>query len=213
MRSATTLVGLTVCLALTGALADETEAPLSPAVIELARKAKQQFKAGHSAAAEKLYREALDQAPGNVYLTLDLAVLHFQMRKLNLAEEGLKKALAVAPKDDFSHCMLAQVYHAQGKFEEALREFKMALELNPRNTSARDYLDPIAAEKDRREAAERLQQKAATLDPIASDSTYRASFVLPMAGDYLTPLEKSRLKVPPRGYRPVWPPLHPPVRQ
>lgn len=212
MKAAAPVVGLTISLTLTAALGDEVKAPLSPAVIEVAQRAKSEFDGGHFAEAEKLYRDALEKAPGNFYLLSNLAVVHFRMEKFKLAEEGLKKAIAAEPQDDFSHCTLGIVYYTQGKLDGAIDELTKALAINPKNATAHSYLSLVATQKGWVDAARTERETAEALDRL-KDSTYRPPAKSPATGDFLTPLEKSRLRIPPSGYRSVLPPATPPIRQ
>ena len=66
------------------------------------------------------------------------------------AEEFLRKALALDPNSDTAHLWLAQVYQAEGKHDEALREINEALRLDPERGFSKFVLSQING---RRQAA------------------------------------------------------------
>ena len=182
-------------------------------LIGLAREAKDQYERGNYREAEKIYQKALTKAPNNLYLLSNLGVVYFRGQKYKLAEETFKRAITIAPGDDFSHCTLGIVYYSEGKFDEAINELTKALAINPKNATAHNYLGMAAAKNGWTDVARKEIQTLQALDPTVNDSTYRRSVPPPPVGDFLTPLEKSRLKIPPSTYRPVLPPRPPPVRQ
>ncbi|MEY2557545.1 MAG: hypothetical protein QOE34_970 [Verrucomicrobiota bacterium] len=67
----------------------------------IAREAKDNFDHGKYRAAEKQYQEILTKAPNNLYSLSNLGVVYFRTGKLKAAELTLKKATALAPRDEF----------------------------------------------------------------------------------------------------------------
>jgi predicted Zn-dependent protease len=63
---------------------------------------KKNFDSGKYRSAEKLYQEILTKTPNNLYSLSNLGVLYFRTGKLKAAELTLKKAVAIAPKDEFA---------------------------------------------------------------------------------------------------------------
>ena len=70
---------------------------------------------------------------GGVFLLSNLGVVRFRMGKLKLAEEAFKKAIAIAPKDAFSHCTLGIVYYSQGRDDDAINELTKSIAINSKN--------------------------------------------------------------------------------
>jgi tetratricopeptide (TPR) repeat protein len=73
-----------------------------PDVVDLARQAKENFDSGKYRSVKKLYQEILTKTPNNLYSLSNLGVLYFRTGKLKAAELTLKKAVAIAPKDEFA---------------------------------------------------------------------------------------------------------------
>ena len=179
--------------------------PTTSPASELALAAKDQFEHGNYREAEKLYMEALATSPSDVNALANLGVVYYTTGKFKLAEESLKKAIAIAPQDDFSHCTLGIVHYTQGKFDDAMNELTKALAINPKNATAHHYLGVVASQKGWQEPAQKELQTATSLDPNYGDSLRDPRRNMPL-GDFLTPLEKSRLKVPTGKYQPLTPP-------
>jgi len=69
-------------------------------------------------------------APDNLYVLSNLGVVRFRAGKLDLAADALRRAVTVAPTDDFSHRTLGVVYYSQGKYDEAINSLTKAIALN-----------------------------------------------------------------------------------
>ena len=67
--------------------------------------------------------DILAKSPNNVYSLSNLGVVLFRNGKLKAAELTLKKAIALAPTDEFTHTTLGIVYYQQSKFDDARRFF------------------------------------------------------------------------------------------
>src|SRR6266404_5889372 len=78
--------------------------------------------------------------PNNLYSLSNLGVVYFRSGKLKAAELTFKKAVALSPKDEFTHTTLGIVYYRQSKFDEALTELTKSLGLNPKSATAHNYL-------------------------------------------------------------------------
>ena len=57
-------------------------------------------------------------------------MVYFRTGKFKAAELTLKKAVVLAPKDEFSRTTLGIVYYRQSKFDDALNELTKALAIN-----------------------------------------------------------------------------------
>src|SRR5688572_1759901 len=69
-------------------------------LVPVARQAKENFERGKYRAAEKQYQEILTKSPNNLYSLSNLGVVYFRTGKLKAAELTLKKAVALAPRDE-----------------------------------------------------------------------------------------------------------------
>ena len=190
------------------------EAPAwTPELRALAGKAQEHYEAGRFKEAEATYLQALKKAPANLHLLSNLGVVQFRAQNYKLAEATLKTALKAAPDDDFAHCTLGIVFYVQGKLDAAIDELTKALAINPKNATAHNYLGMVAAQKGWKEAAKKELETATALDPTLQDSDFQNPAPTAPVGDFLTPLEKSRLKIPSSTYRPLQPPADAPRTQ
>ena len=65
------------------------------------------------------------------------------------AESTLKEAVANAPNDDFLLTTLGIVHCRQSTFDDALKELRKAIEINPNSATAHNYLGIMASQKGR----------------------------------------------------------------
>lgn len=78
-----------------------------------------------------------------------LAAAHGGLLQWRAAEEALRSALASAPRDDLgkiaaTHAHLGEVYEVQGRYHEAIAEYRIALARDPNNIQAQDGLLRLA---------------------------------------------------------------------
>jgi Flp pilus assembly protein TadD len=156
--------------------------------LEAARRAKASFERGDYREAEKIFEAIVAAVPNNLCALSNLGVVRFRAGKFKESEEAFKRAIALAPADGFSHCTLGIVYYSQGRYDEAVNALTKALAINPKDATAHRYLAIVAAAKGWGEAA---RKELEALEP--SGNTAPNS---PDLGDFLTPLEKSRFKLP-----------------
>jgi tetratricopeptide (TPR) repeat protein len=148
-----------------------------PALLPLAREAKENFDQGKFKRAEKLYQEILTKSPNNLYSLSNLGVVLFRNGKLKAAELTLKKAIAVAPGDEFTHTTLGIVYYQQNKFDDALSELTKSLAINPKSATAHNYLGITASQKGWQEAAEKEMLEAIADNPEYADAHFNLAVV------------------------------------
>ena len=96
---------------------------------------------------------------------------------MKAAELTLKKAVALAPKDEFSHTTLGIVYYRQAKFDEALTELTKALGINPKSATAHNYLGITASQKGWQEAAEKEMLEAISNNPEYADAHFNLAVI------------------------------------
>jgi tetratricopeptide (TPR) repeat protein len=164
------------------------EASLTPAQSKRAEAAKLAFDRGDYREAEQAYERLLIEAPNNLYALSNLGVVQFYLGKLEAAAKSLQKAISVAPNDAFSHCTLGIVYYSQGRYDDAVKALTKALTMDAKSATAHNYLGIVAAQKGWHEAAQKELETAERLQPSIE--------VRPNVGDFLTPLEKSRIRLP-----------------
>lgn len=76
----------------------------------------------------------------NMIDALDQANRDYAAQNWSEAEKGYRKIIVMMEKDEFSYFRLGNTLLRQGKLEEAVTEFKMAIQLNPQFTEARHNL-------------------------------------------------------------------------
>ncbi len=74
---------------------------------------------------------ALQMRPNNRYATLWLGLVEARLGNLNVALEHLQACLEQFPRNPMVHFYIAEVYNGQFRREDAEREFREAIRLNP----------------------------------------------------------------------------------
>ncbi len=91
-----------------------------------------------------------------------LGQVYLKRKDYQLAEETFQFLLKLAPDDASVHAYMGEVLEVRGKKEEALKEYKKASDLSPRNPRYLDFLISMAIEmkkgEDAKEALERLRE-------------------------------------------------------
>jgi tetratricopeptide (TPR) repeat protein len=164
-----------------------------------AEAAQKAFAAGDYREAVSVYGAMRKTAPDNAWVLSNLAVAQLRMGQFKQAEETLRAALALAPDDGFCRRMLGIVSYSQQKYDDAITELTKALAIDPKDAEAHLYLAFCSAQKGLTEVASKEFDLAAKFNPDYKAEATKA----PDAdrhwppGDYLTPLERSRLRLPP----------------
>ena len=82
--------------------------------------------------AEKIWSDGLKVSPYNIVLLRNLGTLLFEKKGENsLAKKNFEKILALSPDKSFALNYLGMIYKSEGKFDEAERYFKNAIEVDP----------------------------------------------------------------------------------
>jgi tetratricopeptide (TPR) repeat protein len=89
----------------------------------------------------------------------------------------LKKAVAIAPKDEFAHTTLGIVYYRQAKYDDALTALTKALAINPKSATAHNYLGITASQKGWQEAAEKEMLEAIADNPAYADAHFNLAVI------------------------------------
>jgi tetratricopeptide (TPR) repeat protein len=105
-------------------------------------------------------------------------VVYFRTGKIRSAESTLKKALAIAPNDDFVLTTLGIVHYRQSRFDQALKELRKAIEINPSSATAHNYLGITASQKGRQQEAEKEMLQAIAEDPNYADAHFNLAVIL-----------------------------------
>lgn len=149
------------------------------ALVPQARQAKEAFEHGQYRDAEKIYRAMMEQEPENLYILDNLGVVLFRSGKLKEAEQILRKALAATPDDEFTLRTLGIVLYTEGSFDGdgALSKLTRAVDVNPKDAIARNYLGITASAKGWQEAARSELEKAVAIDPNYADAQFNLAVI------------------------------------
>lgn len=134
--------------------------------------------AGRLPAAESLYRQILQQQPGNATALHYLGLLHHQTGRSVAAVELMKQAIAADPSVAGFHCNLGTVQRALGQLDQALVSFQKAVELQPDYAEAYCGCGTILAVQGKRDEASRAFRQALVLNPDNADACFRLGKLL-----------------------------------
>ena len=121
--------------------------------------------------------EALDRVPQHLGSATDLAMLKLRAHDVAGAEKVLLKSAAEAPKSPDHAIVLARFYLLTHKPQEAERQFRRALELDPANGQALASLGDLLYKSGRSEEAGRIYERASRLPDVRYRSLH-AMFLL-----------------------------------
>lgn len=90
--------------------------------------------------AEADFLKAIEIAPDYTKPYYELAVLYATQKRLPEAEDNLRRVIVKNDRSVGAHTLLGVVLNAQGKVEDANRQYRRVLELDPRNALAANNL-------------------------------------------------------------------------
>ncbi|HLF83057.1 MAG TPA: hypothetical protein VI837_02660, partial [Blastocatellia bacterium] len=103
------------------------------------------------------------------------------------------RAMAIDPALAESHYAIARMkFWYEWKFQEAEREFKKGIELNPNYSEARERYGALLAAMDRYAEAVDEADRALDNDPLSFGTNYNVGWILCCAGQYDRMLEQGR---------------------
>jgi Flp pilus assembly protein TadD len=105
------------------------------------------------------------------------AILLDQAGRLADGEKAHRKAVALAAGEAYLHNNLGQNLLAQGRRQEAAAEFRRALELEPRNETARNNLGIAEAAAEAGQPSESLAQWQSVNDPASAHNNLAAVLI------------------------------------
>jgi tetratricopeptide (TPR) repeat protein len=98
---------------------------------ELAAKAAKAAQRGDNAEALELFTAALQANPVMADTRRDLAMVHYNLGKLDAAKNELIDALRLSPDDAWSHVVMGNIFTREKDWPSAIRFFSKAIELKP----------------------------------------------------------------------------------
>lgn len=129
--------------------------------------------------ARKAYRKALDLAPDNLVVLINLGVIEFYAGNNEAAQKLLQRALQLKLDAAPAWLTLGIIAMEQNQLDEALAALSQATWLEPRNARARNYLGVVIGRKGWLDGAQAELRTAVEIDPAYSDAHFNlASFYL-----------------------------------
>lgn len=146
---------------------------------------------GEAFHAMQMYKEALESHktailldPEDTYSHFKIADTYLKLNKVTEAHEHLLRVISIAPKDPNGYLKLGSSYfYAEDRYEDAMRMFQQALELNPQQ--ALTYNNIGAVKHDHGETHEAVEsfRKALTLRPNYPTAKHNLALSLLLHGE------------------------------
>lgn len=151
----------------------------------------------------ELCKRAIELSPENPGFYDSLGWAAFKNRNFQLAEESLKKSIALRNNVYESHYHLATVYYSQNKYDEAAEQYEIAIKLKPDSAEALNNLAYLYTEQNRKiPEALAMAKKANNLEPNNASYLDTLGWAYYRSGDLdkaLTYLLKADSVVPAQG--------------
>lgn len=165
-----------------------------------AERAKELFEKADYEGAERIYVDLDRKHPRNLYILSNLAGTLMRQVKIDKAQEVIQRALEIAPNDDYVLTLRGIVEFRRDDLAASRKSFEAAVASNQENEVAHQYLGVIESLEGMDQKATAQFQFAHKLDPQLPEPN-AVQMRGPKArswwiGDYLTPLEQSRLQIP-----------------
>lgn len=125
-----------------------------------------------TAAARRLFNQALAFAPGNAPILINLGLLEYREKKFADAETLLKSAVKNAPESGLPWLVLGVVQYEQDKLDAALASLAMSAYLDPKDARTHHYLGIVIGSKGWYSGAEEEMRKAIELEPGYAEAHY-----------------------------------------
>ena len=138
----------------------------------LAKTAIASFQKSDFAGARRDFQKALVLAPGNVPVTINLALIEYREKRFPDAEALLKSATRNAPESGLPWLVLGVVQFEQNKLDAALAALAQAVYLEPKDARAHHYLGVVIGSKGWYSGAEDEMRRAIEIDPAYAEAHY-----------------------------------------
>jgi tetratricopeptide (TPR) repeat protein len=133
--------------------------------------------------ARKAFARMFDVPPESAASYLFTARMLLRQDFAPVAEEYAHKAMALDPKLPLAHQLLGEVYLYHSQIEEAIREFRKELEINPGNAAGYYKLADSYSRVQKYDEAERLLQRSIWLDATSTGPYILLGKVLAKKGE------------------------------
>ena len=123
---------------------------------------------GNRAAAIKRLEARLHEAPNDKNTWFLASHLYFSLKDFEQAELALRKTIELDPSNMSAFAMLGGIYGAQGKLDDARRQFERWAAQQPRSVVARTMVAILLEKQDRQADARKTYEKILEIDPHAA---------------------------------------------
>ncbi|MFH1681518.1 MAG: tetratricopeptide repeat protein [Candidatus Eisenbacteria bacterium] len=123
----------------------------------------------YSEAASFLERAVLAD-PGYVPAYGNLAACYINLSDTSRAEEVVRRLLAVAPNEGKAYCYLGIIRAEKGEYEEAIRSFRISVDLDPGDDESWARLGVLLAGQGRTGEAKEALLRALEIDPESAEA-------------------------------------------
>ena len=141
-------------------------------------KANDLLQSGKAAEAVQIYRHMLEEKPESAWTAYNLALALEAMNDLKGAEEALRNAIKIDPKQAKIQAELGRLELAKGDLQSAQKWLESALELGPELVDARGNLAMVYAKKGDLVSAEKLLRQALQDDPNNMEAHLNLGLIL-----------------------------------
>jgi tetratricopeptide (TPR) repeat protein len=122
--------------------------------------------------------EAVKLQPANAGYRVALAVAHYRGRDYQRAESAAREAIKLDPKRFEGYNWLGNALDAQGKLDEAVKQYEQAIARQPDHAVVHDNLANTFFKQGKDAEAEAAYRKAASLDPTLTSSRFYLGILL-----------------------------------
>ncbi len=157
---------------------------------------------GSYAAAEEFFMLNLDENPGHVPSMMNLGVSRLRHAKegggttedVVAAIESFEDAISLSPERSlpYAHQMLGYSHYLLKDYDEATKQFFVALDLDAKNAVAHVYLANLSIIKNDLKATESHLKSAIEIDATLYDADYNLAVIYSKQGKYKKSLEHYR---------------------
>lgn len=137
---------------------------------ELVEKADTAYGDGNSGEARIYLERAEREDPNNPEILNKLAFILFKEREYDAALQKYKRSLMLDPDDDLTHNAVAAVLRKMGRLDEAQEHYKSAVDIDDSFEETYYNYGELLLEKDDREGARMMFEKALELKPDYSEA-------------------------------------------
>ena len=127
---------------------------------------------GDLAAARQDFLKVLENVPDNVPTMINLGLVEYRSKNLEVAEGRLRSAVRLAPESSIGWLILGIVQYDRTHYDHALASLAQAAVLDPKNAMVHQYLGVTVGQKGWYSGAEDEMRKALELDPEYAEAHF-----------------------------------------